>query len=381
MVNQNDEFEERPRASEDDTDVKEMAEREADNAPHNVVFFNPTLSNSTSNAVNKCNMVNISTPPASIYNQRKRATEYIKRGWSPVPVKFKGEEPISSDWQRLRMRLKDVDRWLSPNENTNIGIILGEPSGDLVVVDIVDKDALPFAEFYLRETMVFGRTSKRKSHWVYRIQSEYVGQMVDPRKVTVGGGVILEVRGDGQHAVFPGSIHESGEPITFEEGFNLSDTPKPVQKPELEVGIDMVHIATVLFKRWKFADRRALTLNTAKCLLAAGWAQGGVEDLLRVVAKEAGDDDIDSYLLAIQTALNATYRAGRSELVDCMGEESVAAIEAPLRNLGELREAFCLDLLKFDFPPSQGISGCFPLFYDSVITQTCDVEPEPCSRD
>ena len=96
----------------------------------------------------------------------------------------------------------------------NIGVILGPIRGqyysDLVVVDIVDKDALPFAASYLPRTLVFGRASRRKSHWVYRIQAEYAREKVDPCKLIVGGGAILEVCGDGQYAVFPGSIHEIG---------------------------------------------------------------------------------------------------------------------------------------------------------------------------
>jgi hypothetical protein len=224
-----------------------------------------------------------------------------------------------------------------------------------IVVEIVDRDALPFAEIYLPRTMVFGRASKRKSHWVYRIQSEHGRDMLDPRKVTVGGGVILEVHGDGQQVVFPGSIHESGEPITFEGGANFPTTPKPVKKFELEVGIHMVLIATVLFKQWKFGDRRALALNVAKCFRSGGWTLGGVFFLIMVVAMQAGDDDDASYTAAIQDALNPTYNAGRSELVDCLGEESVTAMEASLSSLDELRDYHCLDFLESDFAPCYSI--------------------------
>ena len=157
---------------------------------------------------------------ASNYNQRARAAEYIKHGWSPIPVKFIGEEPIPSDWQNLRIGVDDIDRWFPADKAQNIGVILGPILGqyysDLIIVDIVDKDALPFAESYLPRTLVFGRTSRRRSHWVYNVQAEYTHQAAKPCKFGAGGCTIVEVCSDGQYAVFPGSIHESGEPITFE---------------------------------------------------------------------------------------------------------------------------------------------------------------------
>ena len=81
----------------------------------------------------------------NLTNQRSRAAEYIKRGWSPIPVKFMGEEPLHPNWQNLRIGEKDIDRWF-PDEPTNIGVRLGDASGGLVDVHIVDKDALRFAD-------------------------------------------------------------------------------------------------------------------------------------------------------------------------------------------------------------------------------------------
>jgi hypothetical protein len=68
------------------------------------------------------------------------------------------------------------------------------------------------------------------------------------------------------------------------------------------------------------------------------------------VAMQAKDDG-DSYRAAIEDELNATYNAGRSELVDRLGEESVTAMEASLSRLDELRDYHCLDFPEFDFAP------------------------------
>ena len=317
------------------------------------------------------NAFNFETPSGSAagcnYNQRARAAEYIKRGWSPIPVKFMGEEPTPPDWQKLRIGVNDIDHWFPADQPQNIGVILGDPSNDLVVVDIVDRDALPFAESYLPRTWVFGRASRRRSHWIYNAPAEYIRDAVKPRKFVVGGCTIVDVRSDGQHAVFPGSIHESGEPITFGDHFDGS--PRAIELFELELGIDMVLIATVLYKRWLFGGRRSLALNTAKCLLSAGWTQGGVERLINLVATQAGDDDVDG-LAAIQSAfdLPATYKSGRSGLVDCMGEESVLNLEARWRNIEEWRDA--LDRPKHDFAPCEG----FPRFrqFPPLASRRCN---------
>ncbi len=127
---------------------------------------------------------------------------------------------------------------------------------------------------------------------------------------------------------------------------------------QIELAIDMILIATALRKAWKLDDRRALALNTAKCLVSAGWTQGGVEALISLVAKEAGDNDIEGYRAAIQSAYEATYKAGRSGLVNCMGEESVAVIETSLRNIEDWRFTDFLDTPKVDFVPSKALSGC-----------------------
>jgi hypothetical protein len=191
--------------------------------------------------------------------------------------------------------------------------------------------------------------------WSYKCDA------VEPSKFVASGGIIIEVRGDRQLAVFPGSIHESGELISFEEGRDFSSIPKVAGKHELELGIDMVLIATVLYKRWITGDRRSLALNASKCLLSAGWTQGAVEHLFTLVAKQAGDDEIDCHLAAIQSAMDATYKAGRSGLIACMGVEGVADIEASLCNIDEWRNTHCLDTPRFNFAPCKGFPRGRPL--------------------
>jgi hypothetical protein len=150
-----------------------------------------------------------STP---IYSLREVAANYIELGLSVTPVKFKGKNPIIPGWQKLTIGKKNVDNWFGP-EPTNIGVLLGTPSGGLVDIDLDDNDAVELATAFLPPTnMVFGRTSRPSSHRLYRVPDP--GK---PRKLAASGlGSIIELRSTGQQTVFPGSIHDSGEPITFE---------------------------------------------------------------------------------------------------------------------------------------------------------------------
>jgi hypothetical protein len=215
------------------------------------------------------------------------------------------------------------------------------PSNDLVVASIVDKDALPFVMGHMPKTIVLGT-----SNLVYRLDPE--SWEVQPRKFFYDGNVVFDVRTDG--------LDESGQPITYEEAGDSPALPKELLEYELELGFNLAFAETIMFKQFKNTDRRKFVLHATKYLLSAGWTQIAIHSLFIHFAKIAGDNDIHSYHAVIQGVADATYKAGRSELVDYIGEETVAAIEASLRDVDELREDLYLDELKIDFAPSHGRS-------------------------
>ena len=262
-----------------------------------------------------------STP---IYNTtRELAANYIELGFAVTPVKFRGKNPIIPGWQKHPIGKEDVDSWFG-REPTNIGVLLGTPSGGLVDIDLDDDDAVEFASVFLPHTdMVFGRTSRPSSHRLYRVPDP--GKL---RKLAASGlGTIVELRSTGQQTVFPGSIHESGEPITFE----MDGEPAEVTWAELERGIVKIALATVLCKRWKPGDRHALALNVAGFLQKCEWSQDEVEELISVVAKSSGDVEVQDRLKAVQTTFNSVRWgkpiSGRSALIDCLDEGTVRDFE------------------------------------------------------
>jgi hypothetical protein len=128
-----------------------------------------------------------------------RKEQYIHHGFAPIPIKYKSKQPVNKGWPDLRISKDDINEYFNGN-NINIGILTGQPSHGLVDIDIDDTDALRFAPWFLPETKcVFGRVSKPRSHWVYRVP--------EPRNHGKFGNeeIIVEVRGNGHCTVFPGS--------------------------------------------------------------------------------------------------------------------------------------------------------------------------------
>ncbi len=260
-----------------------------------------------------------STP---IYNARATAAEYITLGFSVIPVSFKGKNPTIPEWQNLRIGTADIESWF-PVEASNIGVILGSPSGGLVDIDLDDNGALQFAKAFLPSTdMVFGRASRSSSHWLYRVPSP--GK---PRKLAASGKTIVELRSTGQQTVFPGSVHPSGELISFE----THGRPAEVTWEELEQGIVKIGLATVLCKRWTSGNRHALALSLAGFLQKCEWSEKEVETLIHVVAKSAKDEDVQDRLTSVRTTFNSARCgnpvSGRLALIDCLDEATVRDFE------------------------------------------------------
>jgi hypothetical protein len=160
------------------------------------------------------------------------ARDYIRRGWAVVPVPFKSKRPTGDAWQNLRITEADAHQWFN-GEAQNVGVLMGGPSGGLVDIDLDCAEAIRAAGYFLPRTLCFGRPSKARSHWLY--QSD-LWQTEDKAaiqfKFATGKGkdrkeqMILELRigggGKAAQTVFPGSVHEKGELIAWDEKENIA---------------------------------------------------------------------------------------------------------------------------------------------------------------
>ncbi|HPQ17260.1 MAG TPA: phage/plasmid primase, P4 family [Bryobacteraceae bacterium] len=139
------------------------------------------------------------------------ARDYLRRGWAPIPVPFRSKNPRRRGWQNLRLAETDLERHFNCRPQ-NIGVLLGEPSGWLVDVDIDNRRCAELAGEHLPPTAVFGRASKPRSHWLYQVTAP----IKSTTHTSKTEGHLIQIRGTGMQTVFPPSTHESGEPITWE---------------------------------------------------------------------------------------------------------------------------------------------------------------------
>jgi len=154
------------------------------------------------------------------------ALGYLRRGWVPLPVPFRSKSPNLKDWQRFRVTEAELPNHFNGKEQ-NIGVILGEASGNLVDVDIDCVEARQLAHHVLPPTgAIFGRQTNPRSHWLFISTIRSKVTYNDP----ISGKRLLEVLTNGQQAIFPGSCHkDTGESICWYE----NGEPSSVNKEDL----------------------------------------------------------------------------------------------------------------------------------------------------
>jgi Bifunctional DNA primase/polymerase, N-terminal len=139
------------------------------------------------------------------------ATLYTQRGWSVIPIPHRSKNPGYNGWEQTRLTKETVASKFNGHPQ-NIGVLLGEPSGWLVDVDLNHARCVELADQFLLETpAVFGRAGKARSHRIFR-----VAQPVATKKFkSKSAGMLVELRSTGMQTVFPPSTHESGEAIEW----------------------------------------------------------------------------------------------------------------------------------------------------------------------
>ncbi len=138
------------------------------------------------------------------------ALNYVSRGWAPIPVEPRSKKPVGSSWQHQRITADDVP--VRFGAESNIGVLLGEPSGWLVDVDLDATEAIDLASRYLPPTPArFGKSSTPECHRLY------IAPCATSDTYAFGGKTFVELRAS-QQTVFPGSVHPSGQTIQWAEG-------------------------------------------------------------------------------------------------------------------------------------------------------------------
>ena len=130
------------------------------------------------------------------------AREYVRRGWSVVPIPYKQKGAVIKGWEQLRLTDEVLADYF--DQPANIGIILGDASHCLVDVDLDCEEAIELASKYLPATDAkTGRLGAPQSHWWYYSPDVVTSQHGDPQT----NDMMVELRGKGAQTVVGPSVH------------------------------------------------------------------------------------------------------------------------------------------------------------------------------
>jgi hypothetical protein len=259
----------------------------------------------------------------AIVSSLEAAREYLRRGCRPVPVPRGEKRPRLKNWTNLSLSEGDLPEHF--NGDVNIGLLLGEPSGGLVDVDLDCRQAVLAASIILmpRTGMIHGRDGAPCSHWYYISQpAPAPAQFHD-----IDGNMLLELRSTGQQTLVPPSLHPKGDILRWE----FNGPPLSVECEALRNTIAKVAAATLLARHWPAqGSRHRAALALAGMLLRAEWGEGEIVTFVTAVSKAAADEELKCRVgdvISTERRLGAGRAAtGAPTLAQIMGEEVVRRV-------------------------------------------------------
>ncbi|MDN4982226.1 phage/plasmid primase, P4 family [Bradyrhizobium sp. WYCCWR 13022] len=260
------------------------------------------------------------------------ALEFVMRGWNPIPLPLRKKAPIGTDWQHQVITGSKVQRFFG-DKPQNIGVQLGSKSSGLTDVDLDCPEAVTIARAVLPKTgAVFGRSSKRDSHYLYNTAiAESLDQGSLPFKDPMNKAMLLEVRigggNKGAQTVFPGSVHESGEPIRWEE----NGEPAQVADDELMRRAKLLAALCLIARYWPAAGgRHDAALTVGGFLARCGIDLPHIKLYAEYIARAANDEDWRDRVRTAQDAATTYDKGDRTRgypsLKELFGEKVSAKI-------------------------------------------------------
>lgn len=156
------------------------------------------------------------------------ANEYVRRGFSVIPLQPRGKKPALPSWREFQERRpteEELGSWFGSGNRNNIGLITGAISG-LAVLDADSVEAVEWCEANLPLTPTV--KTARGRHYYFKCRAGL------KNSVNVNG-LKLDVRGEGGYIAVPPSEHETGVMYAKVEGRGLEDLPLAELPPQLLV--------------------------------------------------------------------------------------------------------------------------------------------------
>lgn len=228
-----------------------------------------------------------------MYHQtpERAAASYIARGYQPTPVAYGEKRPLTKGWQSVTFNRSECSTVFS--DRTNIGILLGAPSGGLIDVDIDSDTAVRLAKFLPETGMTHGRAGKPASHYWYKNRGEL--QPTTQYKHPITGKMIIEYRSTGAQTVVPPSVYTDANGC---DGYSKLvwekfDDPADVSSKKITRAVATVAAATILAEAWpQEGSRQNTAMALSGMLLRGGMAKDDAELFIEMVCTASGDEEV-----------------------------------------------------------------------------------------
>jgi hypothetical protein len=207
-----------------------------------------------------------------------------------IPIPLGQKAPVLRNWQALRVTTDTLEDYFN-GESQNVGLLLGEPSGGLVDIDLDTDEAVAAAPYFLPESFIYGRANRPASHYLLEVPG------ATTRKWQHAGKMLVELRSTGCQSLIPPSIHPDGD-IYRRDVHSKSVATMGID--DLLVALNRIAAATLIARHWPETGRHDLALTLAGALLNAGWQADDVKTFVEACAVAGNDEELADRLRAVK---------------------------------------------------------------------------------
>jgi P4 family phage/plasmid primase-like protien len=231
----------------------------------------------------------------------RAARELIQAGFAPIPIPAKSKNPNRNGWQTQRVTLEDVpELW---DNGQNVGLLMGEPSGGLVCIDLDRPEASAVAPYLLPKTRTGGREGRPRGHRFYLVEGPPPKTV---RYTLPGSGQdrrMLELLSTGTQVVVAPSVHPSGERYTQSDC-----TVTASRGEELTEYVENVALASALVYHYPGTGCRHDYVLAATGFLGRRLPASRVEQIMTAAIESSGDEEATSRHRDVEGTLDKLAR-------------------------------------------------------------------------
>ena len=301
--------------------------------------------------------------------------KYYRKGLSIIPLN-KGEKKPSIKWeefQKHRATEEELRSWFK--QDRNFGIICGTISGNLVVFDFDEAEAVNFVftdfEKVKQKTMVV-RTGKGY-HIYFRTK-----QGVPSSKRT---HLHLDIQSEGKYVVGPGSLHPSGAIYNsigseaVSEIDNYTEFLDRIDKKE-----ELYDAAKFIGNIWQAGDRHEIALRLASLLhKQLHWEEEETKDfILSIMRMKEDNEEIPDRLRAIEDAYQKDYPYISSDLPKEFVDEILRLLPSDSKEIWRInlnengsQVIYCDPTGVFFLKQGKDTKNIFPIFSKPLVLTDC----------